>query len=182
MIQKGIIREKYGIEVEEVDALMESAAVERDQEIKLIDSLEYQDEADRQAAAEKANQDYAQVEQYCAQFKEIRFTNWPQDGEDTTRYRPYYEEVNGVIVQKWEAVENDPTTIRLEISRLKSLLQEGDYRVQKNAEYLAVCAEPPYDLLELHTTRQAWRDRINELEALLATIPEGITPILTTNL
>lgn len=111
-------------------------------------------------------------------LKEIQYTNWPQDGEDTTGYRPYYEEVDGVIVQKWEAVENDPTTIRLEIDRLKGLLQEGDYKVQKNAEYLAVGAEPPYDLMELHTTRQAWRDRINELEALLATIPEAITTSL----
>lgn len=173
MMQKGIIREKYGIEVKEVDALLESATVGRDQAIKLIDSLEYQDEADRQAATERANQDYAQVERYCAQFKEIRFTDQPQDGDDTTGYIPYYEEVEGFIIQKWEDRENDPTTIYLEIGRLKVLLQEGDYKVQKNAEYLALGAEPPYDLMELHTTRQAWRDRINELEVLLATLEEN---------
>ena len=52
----------------------------------------------------------------------------------------------------------------MEIERLKSELQESDYKVIKCAEAMAVCAEMPYDVASLHTVRQALRDKINELE------------------
>ena len=52
-----------------------------------------------------------------------------------------------------------------EIERLKSELQEGDYKVIKCAEAMAIGAEMPYDVASLHTVRQALRDKINELES-----------------
>ena len=51
-----------------------------------------------------------------------------------------------------------------EIERLKSELQESDYKVIKCAEAMAVGAEMPYDMESLHKERQALRDKINELE------------------
>ena len=52
-----------------------------------------------------------------------------------------------------------------EIERLKSELQESDYKVIKCAEALTIGAEMPYDVESLHNERQALRDKINELES-----------------
>ena len=52
-----------------------------------------------------------------------------------------------------------------EIERLKSELQESDYKVIKCAEAMAVGAEMPYNMTTLHKERQALRDKINELES-----------------
>ena len=52
-----------------------------------------------------------------------------------------------------------------EIERMKSELQESDYKVIKCAEAMAVGAEMPYDVASLHNVRQALRDKINELES-----------------
>lgn len=52
----------------------------------------------------------------------------------------------------------------MEIERLKSELQESDYKVIKCAEAMTVGAEMPYDVASLHKVRQALRDKINELE------------------
>ena len=52
-----------------------------------------------------------------------------------------------------------------EIERLKSELQESDYKVIKCAEAMAVGAEMPYDVASLHKERQALRDKINKLES-----------------
>ena len=55
-----------------------------------------------------------------------------------------------------------------DIERLKSELQEGDYKVIKCAEAMAVGAEMPYDVASLHKERQALRDKINELEKAMS--------------
>ena len=60
----------------------------------------------------------------------------------------------------------DDNRLRLsEIERLKSELQESDYKVIKCAEAMAVGEEMPYDVASLHKERQALRDKINELES-----------------
>ena len=53
----------------------------------------------------------------------------------------------------------------LDIERLKSELQESDYKVIKCAEAICINAELPYNMTELHNERQALRDKINELES-----------------
>lgn len=55
----------------------------------------------------------------------------------------------------------------MEIERLKSELQESDYKVIKCAEAMAIGAEMPYDVASLHNVRQALRDKINKLEQQL---------------
>ena len=55
----------------------------------------------------------------------------------------------------------------MEIERLKSELQESDYKLIKCAEALTIGAEMPYDVASLHKERQALRDKINELEKQL---------------
>ena len=52
----------------------------------------------------------------------------------------------------------------MEIERLKSELQESDYKITKIAEAMSIGAELPYDAKALHKYRQALRDRINQLE------------------
>ena len=53
----------------------------------------------------------------------------------------------------------------LDIESLKSELQASDYKVITCAEAMAVGAEMPYNMTELHNERQALRDKINELES-----------------
>ena len=53
----------------------------------------------------------------------------------------------------------------MEIERLKSELQESDYKVIKCAEAICLNAELPYNMTELHKERQSLRDKINELES-----------------
>lgn len=51
-----------------------------------------------------------------------------------------------------------------EVENLKMQLAESDYKVIKIAECAACSLPMPYDAEELHSERQALRDRINELE------------------
>lgn len=53
----------------------------------------------------------------------------------------------------------------MEIERMKSELQDSDYKVIKCAEAMAVGADMPYDMTALHNERQVLRDKINELES-----------------
>ena len=64
-----------------------------------------------------------------------------------------------------EQVVDDNGLLLSEIERLKSELQESDYKVIKCAEAMAVGAEMPYNVTELHKERQELRDKINELES-----------------
>ena len=64
-----------------------------------------------------------------------------------------------------EQVVDDNGLLLSEIERLKSELQESDYKVIKCAEALTIGAEMPYDVASLHKVRQALRDKINELES-----------------
>lgn len=66
-----------------------------------------------------------------------------------------------------EPVLDDSGLVFSEIERLKSELQESDYKVIKCAEAMTVGAKMPYDITALHKERQALRDKINELEKTL---------------
>ena len=68
-------------------------------------------------------------------------------------------------------VDNDGLLLS-EIERLKSELQESDYKVIKCAEAMAVGAEMPYNMTELHKERQALRDKINKLESEVGDVQE----------
>ena len=64
-----------------------------------------------------------------------------------------------------EQVVDDNGLLLSEIERLKSELQDSDYKVIKCAESICLNAELPYNMAELHKERQALRDKINELES-----------------
>lgn len=66
-----------------------------------------------------------------------------------------------------EQVVDDNGLLLSEIERLKSELQESDYKVIKCAEAICLNAEMPYNMTALHKERQALRDKINELEKQL---------------
>ena len=58
----------------------------------------------------------------------------------------------------------EPIPPEKEIGQLKSRLEETDYKIVKCSEYQLAGIELPYDIIALHTERQAIRNRINELE------------------
>ena len=62
------------------------------------------------------------------------------------------------------SIDEQQANIQMVIKRIKSELQESDYKVIKCAEALTIGAEMPYDVESLHKERQALRDKINELE------------------
>ena len=68
------------------------------------------------------------------------------------------------IVDNEQVVDNNGLLLS-EIERLKSELQESDYKVIKCAEAICINAELPYNMTALHKERQALRDKINELES-----------------
>lgn len=53
---------------------------------------------------------------------------------------------------------------QFEIDNLKEQIKTTDYKIIKCYEYGLVNQILPYDINELHTNRQALRDKINELE------------------
>ena len=63
------------------------------------------------------------------------------------------------------SIDEQQANIQMEIKRLKSELQDSDYKVIKCAEAMAVGEEMPYNVASLHKERQALRDKINELES-----------------
>ena len=74
-------------------------------------------------------------------------------------------EYNGMVFVDYISDTEQGIPKSSEIERLKSELQESDYKVIKCAEAMAVGAEMPYDVASLHKVRQALRDKINELES-----------------
>ena len=63
------------------------------------------------------------------------------------------------------SIDEQQANIQMEIKRIKSELQESDYKVIKCAEAICLNEELPYNVESLHKERQALRDKINELES-----------------
>lgn len=55
-------------------------------------------------------------------------------------------------------------TKQARIAELQSQLASTDYKIIKCSECSLAGVELPYDIVELHTARQALRDEINELQ------------------
>ncbi|PWB02873.1 hypothetical protein C5O23_05455 [Duncaniella muris] len=60
----------------------------------------------------------------------------------------------------------DFQAMRVKIADLKAQLTDSDYKVIKCHEALLIGAPMPYDVVELHTSRQEIRDKINALETI----------------
>ncbi len=91
----------------------------------------------------------------------------PVVGEFQAAVPAYREDAEGISL-RWEIVEHSPEKITAEIARLQSELAATDYQVIKSYEYTLAKQKQPYDITGLHAERQAIRDRISELEGLLA--------------
>lgn len=103
-------------------------------------------------------------------FKEFVPSNFNGELGEYDSPKPYYIEESESVLQKWEVISNDPAKIASKISALKSELDESDYKVMKCYEAaIAKSDEMPYNPDELIESRQAKRDEINRLEALLKT-------------
>lgn len=57
-------------------------------------------------------------------------------------------------------------TVTTQIKTLKEKLTETDYKIIKCSEYQLIGSPAPYDIAQLHATRQVFRDEINKLENL----------------
>lgn len=156
---------------------MEKAKIISKNQIKIIDYDEslrrLQDEKQQKSQLLEDEARSIAIESYFAselakleEYKEIRLTS-PETESSLDSAIPYYEEEDGVIIQKWEIIENAPFMVESEIQRLKQELAADDYKITKCYEASLLKTEVPYNIYELHIRRQALRDKINELELLL---------------
>lgn len=105
-----------------------------------------------------------------ATFKEFVPSNFNGELGEYDSPKPYYIEEGDSVLQKWEVITNDPAKIASKISVLKSELDDSDYKVMKCYEAtIAKSDEMPYNPDELIESRQATRNEIDRLEALLKT-------------
>lgn len=74
----------------------------------------------------------------------------------------------GEMISYHYEVVPDLQAMRRQIDDLKASLTDTDYQVIKCYEASLIGAPMPYDVTELHTSRQEIRDRINSLEAIQA--------------
>lgn len=90
----------------------------------------------------------------------------------------YHGPVDGQIVVMGESQRHVLARRRNEItsrlSQLRGLLESTDYQVIKCYEAQLLSQPMPYDIQALSQERQSWRDEINELEAELAPLAEGV--------
>ena len=93
-------------------------------------------------------------------YKEVIYSEPTQELGEYQEYFCTYEETE-TINQVWSVRDIDRNII---IDRLKSELETTDYKIIKCSEYRLVGLDEPYDLIALHTERQALRDKINTLE------------------
>lgn len=77
-------------------------------------------------------------------------------------------EYNGLVFVDYISDIEECIPKSAEIERLKSELQDSDYKVIKCAEAMTIGEELPYNMTELHKERQALRDKINELEKAMS--------------
>ena len=80
-------------------------------------------------------------------------------------YKPQdqYEIKDFKLIQSWELVE-DKELVEDNINNLKEQLAATDYKVIKCMEASLTGEKLPYDINQLHKTRQELRDSINNLE------------------
>lgn len=98
---------------------------------------------------------------------------WTKEIEYVEGEYPYIESADDVINydKSFSGLDINYTFItekeraKREIENLKAELSSTDYKITKCSEYWLLGLEAPYDITTLHTSRQALRDRINELEA-----------------
>lgn len=82
---------------------------------------------------------------------------WSEANEELAKREAY----NGEYTIEDDGIE---PTVEEQITSLKEQLSSTDYKIIKCSEAQLVGEELPYDIAELHTERQALRDKINELE------------------
>lgn len=87
--------------------------------------------------------------------------------EEQAGYTNTYYYTEGQIILK-RIVE--PEFARQQIGWLEEELKETDYQIIKAYEISLVGGQIPYDFNQVHASRQAIRDKINELETLLESI------------
>ena len=88
------------------------------------------------------------------------------DDYQCTRPMPY--DAGDCIDYRYEKIP-DAQKLKKEIQELKGDLSAGDYKITKCYEAFLLGQELPYNVAELHSTRQDIREKINELEAILTT-------------
>jgi hypothetical protein len=84
--------------------------------------------------------------------------------EELPGYTNIYHYEDGSIILK-RIIE--PEFVRQQVGWLEEELKKTDYKVIKAYEASLIGKDVPYDFNEVHSDRQAIRDKINELENLL---------------
>jgi rRNA maturation protein Nop10 len=110
----------------------------------------------------------AQVDKLSPEWKPVDTIDEAEmeSGGDGVVVIPKPYDAGDHIAYRYER-KRDVKSVQDEIQALKDSLAESDYKITKCYEAFLIGAKLPYDVEELHTQRQAERDKINELEASL---------------
>ena len=150
---------KYGVADEVINPILKKKEDKRtvDELLLIVKRKEIEDQRTEQL-------------NFISTFKEFVTSVFTGELGEYDSLKPYYIEEGDSVLQKWEVVQNDYAKISSKISTLKSELESSDYKVMKCYEAtIAKSEEMPYDADELIKSRQAKRDEINRLEAILKT-------------
>lgn len=90
-------------------------------------------------------------------------TDVPNDPERKYYFKYYYYR-DGVFELNYIP---EVRQIKMEIERLKSELSSTDYKIIKSYEAVMTGETTEYNISEIHSIRQKYRDKINELESYI---------------
>lgn len=107
------------------------------------------------------------IKNYYEYVPDYEFLESIDDAVEQSKYRSYYELINGKIYQKWEYGLPQQSIIQDEIDKLQKELYDEDYKIIKCYEYSLSRKSLPYDINMLNDDRDQKRNRISELKTML---------------
>lgn len=152
---------------EEVKTFIEAQEVVSDEEKESLENLQSELRAKERLsenAAKNATREKDRQENYIsAGFLPFVSSEQPEPETEQQKAVDEYSITDGKVVQTWKMQLNDKY-IQKQIDKAKQDLASTDYKVTKCYEASLVGDPLPYDMQQLHTSRQALRDQINSLE------------------
>lgn len=152
---------------EEVKTFIEAQEVVSDEEKESLENLQSELRAKERLsenATKNAIREKERHESYISNgFLPFVSTEQPEPESDEFKAVDSYSIEDSRVMQAWKIQLNEKY-IQKQIEKAKQDLAATDYKVMKCYEASLVGDSLPYDIEQLHASRQALRDQINTLE------------------
>ncbi len=152
---------------DEVKTFIEAQEVVSDEEKESLENLQSELRAKERLsenATKNAIRETERHESYISNgFLPFVSTEQPEPESEQQKAVDTYTIADGKVVQVWKIQLNEKY-IQKQIEKGKQDLAATDYKIMKCYEASLVGDSLPYDIEQLHASRQALRDQINTLE------------------